>query len=693
MQRLIISMFCLSLMVSGVIAQETARPPEQDKIIRLETLWSQGGVPKIIHNWAHDSAGRHEVAEQFMQRHQALIMADLRSFSRFFRDTALLDPELKNPVNFLEERKAFYHTRLSEFARTEYDPMWARLEAGSTQTEFLAPMSTNQCTNVNFELGNMSQWQGDTGVSAGLVNPVATGPYPATIGWFNYGSRIQVYNTVDYDPIVGGTALPVICPDGGSWSAKIEDFDIGYGLSALKKTFVVDAAQPWFVYKYAVVLQDPGDHGLYDRPFFEVKMTQGPTVIPCSYYKVFAEPPIENFAQVGTSTFYWRDWTTVVIPLDDYVGQTVTIQFMVGDCALGGHMAYAYLDGGCLDGTLALDASCTPEKTITAPFGFDHYHWTGEEITGDNYRHELKVKKGGDYAVHLTTVTGCSVDRTISIPGDCPQVTTTCTFSSPIYSVSGCDELSNTYSVTGQITLNSVSGGFLLVKCGPYSQIINITGAGPVNFSLAGLPADGSGQALYFYYYKSRHFSSFTQGCAYVINFTAPGSCATAVIECEDCIKGFHPQPDSTYVISVWVKENGANPLVYEYTQPFAKVTFSGTTPVTYTYTATGEIIDGWQRISAEFTVPSTSTGVTIQLGTGSGTAYFDDLRIYPANGTFKTFVYDPVTLRLVAELDENNYATFYEYDEEGSLVRIKKETERGVMTIQENRNFKVKRQ
>ena len=38
---------------------------------------------------------------------------------------------------------------------------------------------------------------------------------------------------------------------------------------------------------------------------------------------------------------------------------------------------------------------------------------------------------------------------------------------------------------------------------------------------------------------------------------------------------------------------------------------------------------------------------------------------------------YDPVTLLLTAELDDNNYATFYEYDQEGNLTRIKKETSR----------------
>ncbi len=57
-----------------------------------------------------------------------------------------------------------------------------------------------------------------------------------------------------------------------------------------------------------------------------------------------------------------------------------------------------------------------------------------------------------------------------------------------------------------------------------------------------------------------------------------------------------------------------------------------------------------------------------------------------------KSFVYDEATQRLMAELDENNYATFYEYDQEGGLIRVKKETERGVYTIQETRSNTIKR-
>jgi hypothetical protein len=96
---------------------------------------------------------------------------------------------------------------------------------------------------------------------------------------------------------------------------------------------------------------------------------------------------------------------------------------------------------------------------------------------------------------------------------------------------------------------------------------------------------------------------------------------------------------------------------------------------------------DGWQRIEGQFTIPGGASAIDIKLECSSGDCYFDDVRVFPVDGSMKSYVYDPITMRLVAELDERNYATLYEYDEEGKLIRVKKETEKGKMTIQENRN------
>ncbi|MEP4780047.1 MAG: PKD domain-containing protein, partial [Algibacter sp.] len=106
-----------------------------------------------------------------------------------------------------------------------------------------------------------------------------------------------------------------------------------------------------------------------------------------------------------------------------------------------------------------------------------------------------------------------------------------------------------------------------------------------------------------------------------------------------------------------------------------------------------GDIIDKWQKITGDFTVPNGAGKMIISLKNNDPNkiAYFDDLRILPYNGNIKTFVYHPENQRLMSELDENNYATFYEYDAEGGLIRVKKETVKGTYTIQETRSGNIK--
>jgi hypothetical protein len=105
-----------------------------------------------------------------------------------------------------------------------------------------------------------------------------------------------------------------------------------------------------------------------------------------------------------------------------------------------------------------------------------------------------------------------------------------------------------------------------------------------------------------------------------------------------------------------------------------------------------GPVIEGWQRYEGFFTMPANTTQMDIYLVNNSdNTIYFDDIRIHPYHANMKSYVYDPVSLRLAAELDGNNYATFYEYDEEGMLIRRKVETEKGIKTVIENRSAKQK--
>lgn len=145
-------------------------------------------------------------------------------------------------------------------------------------------------------------------------------------------------------------------------------------------------------------------------------------------------------------------------------------------------------------------------------------------------------------------------------------------------------------------------------------------------------------------------------------------------------------------VFSAWVKEpENCNNATYTHNQ--VTISFKGTNgsvlqSETKTFTPSGPIIEGWQRYELLFTVPSTAASCEMNLqNTGGGNVFFDDLRIHPFNANMKSFVYHPSNLRLMAELDENNYASFYEYDNDGTLVRVKKETIKGIKTINETRS------
>ena len=167
------------------------------------------------------------------------------------------------------------------------------------------------------------------------------------------------------------------------------------------------------------------------------------------------------------------------------------------------------------------------------------------------------------------------------------------------------------------------------------------------------------------------------------------------LFDCTECVTSFSPIPGQEYIVSAWVKETvtGSSPTAY--THSGVQVSFNDGAIVLPLFKADGAVVDGWQRIEASFVVPMNATNIhvtLVNLNTSAGAdVFFDDIRVHPYNSNMKSFVYDPSTQKLTAELDENNYATLYEYDDEGILIRVKKETERGVMTIKETRSNQSK--
>jgi hypothetical protein len=157
---------------------------------------------------------------------------------------------------------------------------------------------------------------------------------------------------------------------------------------------------------------------------------------------------------------------------------------------------------------------------------------------------------------------------------------------------------------------------------------------------------------------------------------------------------GFGPILGKQYVISMWVydgvpnsnKITGLNLVLNGETNVFMNAVNRQQSTLSNMEVP---VVEGWKRLELLFSGGS----FNLQFNKpGGGNVYIDDVRVHPFDARFNSYVYDDQTMRLMAQLDETNAATFYEYDDEGTPIRVKKETEQGIKTIKENRSYYRKR-
>lgn len=265
----------------------------------------------------------------------------------------------------------------------------------------------SSCPNADFEHGNFDNWEGEVGVCC----PIITLPTGIVDG------NHTIMNVADgFDPNTCD-AVPVVAP-GGTFSARLGNEQAGAQSEKLRYTLFVDPSTTLFIYKYAVVLQEP-NHLPEEQPRFEVRVTDesGTPIDPiCGEYVVIAGFASDGFE--SCNDVIYKNWTTVGLNLSAYMGQHITIEFMTGDCKLGGHYGYAYIDAYC--SSLQINtAYCVGSSAaqLTAPIGFE-YEWsngaTTQSITLPN------AHQGDVYSCILTSPTGCQVTLSTTIVFDDP---------------------------------------------------------------------------------------------------------------------------------------------------------------------------------------------------------------------------------------------------------------------------------
>lgn len=344
------------------------------------------------------------------------------------------------------------------------------------------------CNNPDFESGNGTGWD----MSDGEVN---ANPYEyINVTASGLNAQHVIMTGAGTDPNGG---FPVVNPDGGNFSLMLGDAEgTGSNAAGASQTFLVDANSAAFTYSYALVLENPDGHSTGETPFFKVNMyDQNGDPISCGNYEVISGPPSSGgdpdfieFTTPAGERAYYLPWRTTFAPLQGYIGQNVTIEFITGDCSQSGHYGYGYIDASCdpleiiPDQTLICGGQAV---TLSAPPGADTYLWTPNGETTQT----ITTNVPGHYEVELTPVTGstCAITLTADIGGSPdypvasfdPSPTSVCagspiTFTNNSYVVgtSAIDSVQWDFNSDGIIDDTSMNPSYTYTSTGNYTATL-----------------------------------------------------------------------------------------------------------------------------------------------------------------------------------------------------------------------------
>jgi gliding motility-associated-like protein len=282
------------------------------------------------------------------------------------------------------------------------------------------------CKNLGFEMGNFTNWTGQTWRYSVDVTSINT---PKVTGIVNRRQTIMK-DTTAYDEKTGDRLK--IIPSGYKYCARLGDAITDSDTNprcwnqSLRYSMTVDSANSLLIMKFACVLQYADDHSEIMEPRFQLTLfdENNDTLPDCANYDVFSSSTtvdgFESYTPSGeTDPVQWRDWTTVGANLLPYIGKTITLEFKSNDCTGRYHYGYAYFLAQCHPMSIAVKYCAGDTAAIlTAPEGFETYNWTnstGATIYTDQILEVEDPAEGSVYSCTMTSATGCTVtlDATI----------------------------------------------------------------------------------------------------------------------------------------------------------------------------------------------------------------------------------------------------------------------------------------
>ena len=310
-------------------------------------------------------------------------------------------------------------------------------------------LSAQSCENIGFELGDFTNWIGKTGTCC---------PISLTYTGIVFGRHTIMTDTTQYDTYTNNKLRCI--PPGHRYSARLGNNSTGAQAESLTYKMLVDGDNSLFIWKFAVVLEDPS-HSVSEQPRFQISVKdQSDNIVDaCAEYLVVAAATIPGFQNNGQ--IRWRDWTTVGLNLTDYIGQEISIEIATGDCSQGGHFGYGYFVGICQPMDIIV-SYCEGSNVaiLSAPDGFAEYTWSTGEKTRDITVYS--PIEGSTYECTLTSVMGCTAKLTSVIRE---------TFITPdfTYDLVDCDKREYQFTNTSTTNLGSLGNFYWDFGDGTYS--------------------------------------------------------------------------------------------------------------------------------------------------------------------------------------------------------------------------------
>ncbi len=272
--------------------------------------------------------------------------------------------------------------------------------------------------NVGFETGDLTNWEtiisggtactmGNLGTAPGTSNcnnpASSSNPFDPLVTCISLGmdsqvlanTRVVVVPNLNVPPNDPYSGLPVVCPlmaNANFFSLKLGDDQINDSAETVQTQFTVTSPIA-LTYRYAAVMENPTGHTYCEQPRLEFNVYDlgpvgnlYPTKIKDSCASIFIPTPhgynpppgwfVSPSALANGDTVCCSSWLPVTINLVHLINHVVQLEFSTGDCALGGHFGYAYIDLECSSFSI-VNHYCPGDNfaTMYAPKGFLNYIW------------------------------------------------------------------------------------------------------------------------------------------------------------------------------------------------------------------------------------------------------------------------------------------------------------------------------